>query len=104
MEPRKSILKNYELVTTNGIPCHLGFGAYGSVQLGKCLKTGMTVAIKKISRKLALNEVEVHGRQVRAGRLGVGADHLLAPELIAPGELRGVVVDRLGHQNLAGVG
>ena len=60
MEPRKSILKNYELITTNGIPCHLGFGAYGSVQLGKCLKTGMTVAIKKISRKLALNEVEVH--------------------------------------------
>ena len=62
MEPRKSILKNYELVTTNGIPCHLGFGAYGSVQLGKCLKTGMTVAIKKISRKIALNEVQIHMR------------------------------------------
>lgn len=57
MEPRKSILKNYELITTNGIPCNLGFGAYGAVQLGKCLKTGRTVAVKKISRKLAVNEV-----------------------------------------------
>jgi hypothetical protein len=41
MEPRKlPVLKNYEFVTTEGIPCNLGFGAYGSVQLGKCLKTG----------------------------------------------------------------
>ncbi len=55
MDPRKSILKNYEMISTNGIPCNLGFGAYGSVQLGKCLKTGKTVAIKKISRKLAVN-------------------------------------------------
>jgi serine/threonine protein kinase len=60
MEGRKSFLKNYELISTNGIPCSLGFGAYGSVQLGKCLKTGKTVAIKKINRKLAFNEVEVH--------------------------------------------
>lgn len=60
MEPRKSVLKNYELMSANGIPCNLGFGAYGSVQLGKCLKTGMTVAVKKINRKLAYNEVEVH--------------------------------------------
>lgn len=54
------ILKNYEFVSANGIPCNLGFGAYGSVQLGKCLKTGETVAIKRIGRKIALNEVEVH--------------------------------------------
>lgn len=61
MEPRKlPVLKNYEFVTTEGIPCNLGFGAYGSVQLGKCLKTGQTVAIKKIGRKIALNEVEIH--------------------------------------------
>ena len=60
MEPRISILKNYELICSNGLPCNLGFGAYGSVQLGKCLKTGETVAIKRISRKLAFNEVEVH--------------------------------------------
>lgn len=62
MDARKSVLKNYEIITANGIPCNLGFGAYGSVQLGKCLKTGMTVAIKKISRKLATNEVEMHCR------------------------------------------
>ena len=60
MEPKKSIFKKYEVITTNGMPCNLGFGAYGSVQLGRCLKTNKTVAIKKISRKLAVNEVEVH--------------------------------------------
>lgn len=54
------ILKNYEFITANGIPCNLGFGAYGSVQLGRCLKTGETVAIKRIGRKIALNEVDVH--------------------------------------------
>jgi hypothetical protein len=57
MEPRKSILKNYEVVSHNGFAHSLGFGAYGSVQLGRCLKTGATVAIKKINRKLAFNEV-----------------------------------------------
>jgi len=45
------------LITANGIPCNLGFDAYGAVQLGKCLKSSKTVAIKKISRKLAVNEV-----------------------------------------------
>ena len=60
MEPRKSFLKNYELISTNGIPCNLGFGAYGSVQLGKCLKSGLVVAVKKINRKMAFNEVEMH--------------------------------------------
>lgn len=60
MEAKKSVLKNYEFVYSNGIPCSLGFGAYGSVQLGKDLKTGETVAIKKINRKMAVNEVEVH--------------------------------------------
>lgn len=40
MEPKKSALKSYELISLNGHPCNLGFGAYGSVQLGKCLKTG----------------------------------------------------------------
>lgn len=54
------ILKNYEFITANGIPCNLGFGAYGSVQLGRCLKTGETGFIKRIGRKIALNEVDVH--------------------------------------------
>jgi hypothetical protein len=41
MEAKKlPVLKNYEFVMKEGIPCNLGFGAYGSVQLGKCLKTG----------------------------------------------------------------
>ena len=62
MEPKKGLFKNYEIITMNGMPCNLGFGAYGSVQLGRCLKTNKTVAIKKISRKLAINEVEVHMR------------------------------------------
>ena len=57
MEPKKHILTNYEMIFTNGIPCNLGFGAYGSVQLGKCIKTGSTVAIKKINKKIAINEV-----------------------------------------------
>lgn len=60
MEPRKSVLKNYELIFANGIPCNLGFGAYGSVQLGKCLKTEKIVAVKRINRKLAFGEVDVH--------------------------------------------
>lgn len=61
MENRKSfMLKNYELTSINGIPCNLGFGAYGSVQLGKSLITKQTVAIKKICRKIAFGEVEVH--------------------------------------------
>ena len=61
MDSRKlPILKNYEFISVNGIPCNLGFGAYGSVQLGKSLKTGQTVAIKKIGRKMAFGEVEVH--------------------------------------------
>lgn len=59
---KSSILKDYELVNANGIPCNLGFGAYGSVQLGKCRSTGQTVAIKKIGRKIALSEVEVHSK------------------------------------------
>lgn len=42
------------------MPCNLGFGAYGSVQLGKCAKSGRTVAIKKINRKIAMSEVEIH--------------------------------------------
>lgn len=57
---RNPILKNYELIQANGIPCNLGFGAYGSVQLGKCLATGQTVAIKKIGRKIATSEVDTH--------------------------------------------
>ena len=58
MEGKKRfVLKNYELISANGIPCNLGFGAYGSVQLGKCLSSGQTVAIKKIGRKIALSEV-----------------------------------------------
>ena len=61
MQPKKNfIIKNYELIHANGIPCNLGFGAYGSVQLGKCLSTGQTVAIKKIGRKIAVGEVEIH--------------------------------------------
>ncbi len=47
-------------MSINGIPCNLGFGAYGVVQLGKCLKTKKTVAIKKIYRKLAVEEVDIH--------------------------------------------
>lgn len=58
MEPNKvKILKNYEIVTVKGVVCQLGFGAYGSVQLAKCLKTGETVAIKKTSNKIAKCEV-----------------------------------------------
>lgn len=61
MDPRKlPVLKNYEFINANGIPCNLGFGAYGSVQLGKCLVTGQTVAIKKIGRKIAKAEVDIH--------------------------------------------
>lgn len=61
MDSRKlPILKNYEFINANGIPCNLGFGAYGSVQLGKCLLTGQTVAIKKIGRKIAKAEVDIH--------------------------------------------
>lgn len=63
MEPRKAqqpVLKNYEFINANGIPCNLGFGAYGSVQLGKCISTGQTVAIKKIGRKIAMAEVDIH--------------------------------------------
>ncbi len=61
MESKKLILQNYELINAiDGIPCNLGFGAYGSVQLGRCLKTKQTVAIKKIGKKIALNEVEIH--------------------------------------------
>lgn len=56
MESKKLILQNYELINAiDGIPCNLGFGAYGSVQLGRCLKTKQTVAIKKIGKKIALN-------------------------------------------------
>ena len=40
-----------------GFPCQLGFGSCGSVQLAKCLKTGETVAIKKVNGKLMHNEV-----------------------------------------------
>jgi len=58
MESSKSfILKNYEFVSLNGIPCNIGFGAYGSVQLAKSLITRQTVAIKKISGKTALREI-----------------------------------------------
>lgn len=54
MEVNKvKIFKNYEFMTVKGIACQLGFGAYGSVQLAKCLKTGETVAIKKTSTKIA---------------------------------------------------
>lgn len=61
MDARKlPVLKNYEFINANGIPCNLGFGAYGSVQLGKCLVTGQTVAIKKIGRKIAKAEVDIH--------------------------------------------
>ena len=51
----KKLTDRYEAIALNGIPCNLGFGAYGSVQLGKCVKTKKTVAIKKIYRKLAVN-------------------------------------------------
>lgn len=54
------MLKGYEFIQVNGIPCNLGFGAFGSVQLGRNLHSGQTVAIKKIGRKIAVNEVEVH--------------------------------------------
>jgi serine/threonine protein kinase len=55
------ILQKYEFIhTTEGIPCNLGFGSYGSVHLGRCLKNQQTVAIKKIGKKIALNEVEIH--------------------------------------------
>ena len=47
-------------MSLNGIACNLGFGAYGSVQLAKCLRTNQTVAVKKIYRKLAINEVDIH--------------------------------------------
>lgn len=58
MEKAKKIInKKYEFITHNGINCQLGFGAYGSVHLGRCLSTGQTVAIKKILRKISLNEV-----------------------------------------------
>jgi serine/threonine protein kinase len=62
MESKKNIiLHKYEVLQTiEGIPCHLGFGSYGSVHLGRCLKTKQTVAIKKIGKKMALNEVEIH--------------------------------------------
>ena len=55
IQPKKLILKDYELVYSNDIPITLGFGAYGSVQLGKNIKTGETVAIKKINRKVDIN-------------------------------------------------
>jgi len=45
------------LAGVNGVPCNLGFGAYGSVQLGKSLITKQTVAIKRIGRKIAFGEV-----------------------------------------------
>lgn len=61
MDPKKvCTLKNYEFVSANGFPCNLGFGAYGAVQLGKSLITGETVAIKRIGRKIAQNEVDIH--------------------------------------------
>ena len=61
MDPKKGgSLKNYEFVSENGFPCNLGFGAYGAVQLGKSLLTGETVAIKRIGRKIASEEVKIH--------------------------------------------
>lgn len=41
MESNKTnFLKKYELIFVKGIAWKLGFGSYGSVQLGKCLRTG----------------------------------------------------------------
>jgi hypothetical protein len=53
---KNRILNKYEFICdANGGHGNLGFGSYGSVQLGKCLKTQETVAIKKINKKIALN-------------------------------------------------
>ena len=54
------IFKNYEFITVKGVACQLGFGSYGSVQLAKCLKSKKLIALKKISRKVSDNEVEIH--------------------------------------------
>jgi hypothetical protein len=52
------VLKKYEFINAiDGIPCSLGFGAYGAVQLGICRKNKQTVAIKKIGKKIATHEV-----------------------------------------------
>lgn len=55
MEAAKSLLQDYEIVLRHGKPVSLGFGAYGSVQLGRCRLTNFLVAIKKIQGKLALS-------------------------------------------------
>ena len=60
MEPIKKITNSYEMLSINGIACNLGFGSYGSVQLAKSLTNGETVAVKKIHRKIAVNEVKMH--------------------------------------------
>jgi hypothetical protein len=56
MGKKTVILNKYEIMSSgDGGYGNLGFGAYGMVQLGKCMKNQQTVAIKKIYKKIALN-------------------------------------------------
>lgn len=52
--------KGYELISVNGFACQIGFGSCGTVHLAKCIKTGETVAIKRINYKVATQEIEFH--------------------------------------------
>lgn len=59
---QKGFLEKYELISTNNKPCIIGIGANSSVIAAKCKKTNKIVAVKKITRKLALKEVFLHSQ------------------------------------------
>lgn len=53
MNSKKDFFQKYQLLQNHNIPCMLGFGANGMVQLAIDKNTRNCVAVKKIARRLA---------------------------------------------------